>query len=157
MIDTDATQNYLASTQVERLGLVVGNGRGRVKIINSPSQPDSRISKGVLVKLGPYEGKFNLRLSKCSFAQKQIDFLGHVIEEGRIKMDQQKIQAVTDSPPPKDIHALRAFLGLCNFYQRFVKNYSHCSAVDKIPKESHALGLGSQASGGLQYIESGYV
>ncbi|OIT06388.1 putative mitochondrial protein, partial [Nicotiana attenuata] len=39
-------------------------------------------------------------------------------------MDQQKIQAITDWPTPKDVHALRAFLGLCNFYQRFVKNYS---------------------------------
>ncbi|OIT08969.1 putative mitochondrial protein, partial [Nicotiana attenuata] len=39
-------------------------------------------------------------------------------------MDQQKIQAITDWPPPKDAHALRAFLGLCNFYRRFVKNYS---------------------------------
>ncbi|OIT34346.1 putative mitochondrial protein, partial [Nicotiana attenuata] len=39
-------------------------------------------------------------------------------------MDQQKIQAITDWPPPKDVHALRAFLGLCNFYRRFVKNYS---------------------------------
>ncbi|OIT29381.1 putative mitochondrial protein, partial [Nicotiana attenuata] len=39
-------------------------------------------------------------------------------------MDQQKNQAITDWPPPKDVHALRAFLGLCNFYRRFVKNYS---------------------------------
>nr|XP_016513366.1 PREDICTED: uncharacterized mitochondrial protein AtMg00860-like [Nicotiana tabacum] len=39
-------------------------------------------------------------------------------------MDQQKIQAITDWPPPKDIHAFRSFLGLRNFYRRFVKNYS---------------------------------
>ncbi|XP_075099538.1 putative mitochondrial protein AtMg00860 [Nicotiana tabacum] len=39
-------------------------------------------------------------------------------------MDQQKIQAITNWPPPKDIHALKAFFGLCNFYRRFVKNYS---------------------------------
>ncbi|OIT19555.1 hypothetical protein A4A49_59137, partial [Nicotiana attenuata] len=39
-------------------------------------------------------------------------------------MDQQKIQAITDWPPPKDVNALRVFLGLCNFYQWFVKNYS---------------------------------
>ncbi|XP_075079357.1 uncharacterized protein LOC107827306 [Nicotiana tabacum] len=76
----------------------------------------------VLARLREHE--LYAKLSKCSFAQKQIDFLGHVIEEGRIKMDQQKIQAITDWPPPKDIHALRAFLGLCNFYRRFVKNYS---------------------------------
>nr|XP_016453102.1 PREDICTED: uncharacterized mitochondrial protein AtMg00860-like [Nicotiana tabacum] len=53
-----------------------------------------------------------------------IDFLRHVIKEGRIKMDQQKIQAITYWPPPNDIHALGAFLGLCNFYWRFMKNYS---------------------------------
>ncbi|OIT32638.1 putative mitochondrial protein, partial [Nicotiana attenuata] len=39
-------------------------------------------------------------------------------------MDQQKIQAITDWTPPKDVHALRAFLGVCNFYRWFVKNYS---------------------------------
>ncbi|OIT36285.1 putative mitochondrial protein, partial [Nicotiana attenuata] len=38
-------------------------------------------------------------------------------------IDQQQIQAITDWLPLKDIHALRAFLGLCNFYRRFVKNY----------------------------------
>uniref|UniRef100_A0A1S4CQM0 Uncharacterized protein n=1 Tax=Nicotiana tabacum TaxID=4097 RepID=A0A1S4CQM0_TOBAC len=62
MIDTGATHNYLASTQVERLGLVVGKGKGRVKAINSPPQPVGGIAKEVPVKLGPYEGKFNLRV-----------------------------------------------------------------------------------------------
>ncbi|XP_018629857.1 uncharacterized mitochondrial protein AtMg00860-like [Nicotiana tomentosiformis] len=71
-----------------------------------------------------WEHELYVKLSKCAFAQKQIDFLRHVIEEGRIKMAQQKIQEVTDWLPPKDIHALRAFLGLCNFYRRFVKDYS---------------------------------
>nr|XP_018634343.1 uncharacterized mitochondrial protein AtMg00860-like [Nicotiana tomentosiformis] len=65
-----------------------------------------------------------MRSCPSAFAQKKIDSLVHVIEEGRIKMDQHKIQTVTNWPPPKDIHALRAFLGLCNFYRRFVKNYS---------------------------------
>nr|XP_009779696.1 PREDICTED: uncharacterized protein LOC104228850 [Nicotiana sylvestris] len=62
MVDTGATHNYLASTQVERLGLVVGKGRGRVKAINSPPQPVGGIAKEVPMKLGPYEGKFNLRV-----------------------------------------------------------------------------------------------
>ncbi|XP_070004762.1 uncharacterized protein [Nicotiana sylvestris] len=62
MIDTGATHNYLALTQVEHLGLVVGKGRGRVKAINSPSQPVGGIAKEVLLKLGPYKGKFNLRV-----------------------------------------------------------------------------------------------
>ncbi|XP_070020446.1 uncharacterized protein [Nicotiana sylvestris] len=62
MIDTCATHNYLASAQVERLGLVVGKGRGSVKAINSPPQSVGEIAKEVPVKLGPYKGKFNLRV-----------------------------------------------------------------------------------------------
>ncbi|XP_070005929.1 uncharacterized protein [Nicotiana sylvestris] len=62
MIDTGATHNYLASTQVKRLGLVVGKGRGSFKAINSPPQPVGWIVKEVPVKLGPYEGKFNVRV-----------------------------------------------------------------------------------------------
>uniref|UniRef100_A0A1S4BZT8 Reverse transcriptase n=1 Tax=Nicotiana tabacum TaxID=4097 RepID=A0A1S4BZT8_TOBAC len=48
--------------KVERLGLVVGKGKGRVKAINSPPQPVGGMAKEVPVKLGPYEGKFNLRV-----------------------------------------------------------------------------------------------
>ncbi|XP_070003243.1 uncharacterized mitochondrial protein AtMg00860-like [Nicotiana sylvestris] len=76
----------------------------------------------VLAQLREHE--LYTKLSKCSFAQKQIDFLGHVIEEGRIKIDQQKIQAIIDWSSPMDIHSLRGFHGLCNFYRQFVKNYS---------------------------------
>ncbi|XP_016492053.1 putative mitochondrial protein AtMg00860 [Nicotiana tabacum] len=76
----------------------------------------------VLVRLREHE--LYTKLSKCFFTQKRIDFLGHVIKEGKIKMDQQKIQVITDWMPPKDIHVLRAFLGVCNFYRQFMKNYS---------------------------------
>ncbi|XP_070041432.1 uncharacterized protein [Nicotiana tomentosiformis] len=62
MIDTGTTHNYLASTQVECLGLVVGKGRGHIKVINSPPQPVGGISKGVPVKPDLYEEKFNLRV-----------------------------------------------------------------------------------------------
>ncbi|XP_060181990.1 uncharacterized protein LOC132611597 [Lycium barbarum] len=62
MIDTGAMHNYLATTEVERLGLVVRKGKGRVKAINSPPQLVGGIAKGVPVKMGPYEGKFDLRV-----------------------------------------------------------------------------------------------
>ncbi|XP_018624498.1 uncharacterized mitochondrial protein AtMg00860-like [Nicotiana tomentosiformis] len=70
-----------------------------------------------------WEHELYAKLSKCSFAQKQIDFLGYVIKECGIKIDQQKIQAITYWSPPKDIHTLRSFLGLCNLYRPFMKNH----------------------------------
>ncbi|XP_070028708.1 uncharacterized protein [Nicotiana sylvestris] len=75
MIDTGATHNYLASTQVERLGLVVGKGRGSVKVINSPPQPVDGIAKEVPVKLGPNEGKFNLCMLKKEVKRHEPMFL----------------------------------------------------------------------------------
>lgn len=45
---------YLASTEVERLGLTLEKGYVRVKAIHSASQPVSGIAKSVLIKVGPY-------------------------------------------------------------------------------------------------------
>ncbi|KAL0386193.1 UNVERIFIED_CONTAM: hypothetical protein Sradi_3013600 [Sesamum radiatum] len=58
MVDTGATHNYLASAEVERLGLVLEKGVGRVKAINSATQPIAGVAKSVL--MGPFEGKTNL-------------------------------------------------------------------------------------------------
>ncbi|KAL0394973.1 UNVERIFIED_CONTAM: RNA-directed DNA polymerase [Sesamum latifolium] len=60
MIDTGAIHNYLMSAKVERLGLVLEKGVGRVKAINSTAQPIAGVAKFVLIKVGPFEGKTNL-------------------------------------------------------------------------------------------------
>ncbi|XP_060196336.1 uncharacterized protein LOC132625764 [Lycium barbarum] len=62
MVDTGATHNYLASTEVEYFGLVVEKGRGRVKAINSPAIPVGGASKGVPFKLSSLEGKMNMSI-----------------------------------------------------------------------------------------------
>ncbi|KAM7491906.1 hypothetical protein LguiA_034827 [Lonicera macranthoides] len=59
MVDTGTMHNYQASTEVERLGLILEKGVGRVKAINSASQPVAGIAKSVLVKVGFYEGRTN--------------------------------------------------------------------------------------------------
>ncbi|KAK3020048.1 hypothetical protein RJ639_003361 [Escallonia herrerae] len=59
MVDTGATHNYISSTEVERLGLTLEKGCGRVKAINSAAQPVAGIARYVLIKIGPYEGRTN--------------------------------------------------------------------------------------------------
>ncbi|KAK3026126.1 hypothetical protein RJ639_042569 [Escallonia herrerae] len=59
MMDTGATHNYISSTKVERLGLTLEKGCGRVKAINSAAQPVAGIARSVLIKVGPYEGRTN--------------------------------------------------------------------------------------------------
>ncbi|KAK2977449.1 hypothetical protein RJ640_028610 [Escallonia rubra] len=59
MVDTRATHNYISSTEVERLGLTLEKRCGRVKAINSAAQPVAGITRSVLIKIGPYEGRTN--------------------------------------------------------------------------------------------------
>lgn len=40
-----------------------------------------------------------------------------------MKVDERKIEVMVDWPLPKDVLALRRFLGLIDYYQRFIKNY----------------------------------
>ncbi|XP_022899436.1 uncharacterized protein LOC111412751 [Olea europaea var. sylvestris] len=61
---TGATHNYLACTEVERLGLVLEKGSGKVKAINSTAQPIAGVAKSMLIKVGPFEGRTNLSVGR---------------------------------------------------------------------------------------------
>lgn len=60
---------------------------------------------------------------KCSFGQAEIAYLGHVISGKGVAADPEKIEAVKQWPKPKNITALRGFLGLTGYYRRFVEAY----------------------------------
>ncbi|KAA0060640.1 uncharacterized protein E6C27_scaffold22G005260 [Cucumis melo var. makuwa] len=70
------------------------------------------------------ENQLYVKREKCSFAQERINFLGHVIECGRIGMEEGKIAAIRDWAMPKSVSELRSFLGLANYYRRFVEGFS---------------------------------
>jgi len=65
-----------------------------------------------------------LRPEKCSFNQTSMEYLGLIISEGEIRMDPVKLKAVTNWPLPKTKKDIQKFLGFCNFYRHFVKDYS---------------------------------
>jgi hypothetical protein len=52
------------------------------------------------------------KLSKCSFYQKQIHYLGHIISKDGIAVDLEKIEAIREWPAPKNVTGVRSFMGL---------------------------------------------
>ncbi|XP_061190068.1 uncharacterized protein K02A2.6-like [Saccostrea echinata] len=70
--------------------------------------------------------EYNLRAnkSKCQFFQDQIEYCGHLIDKQGLHKTKDKIKAVLDTPEPTNTTQLRAFLGLVNYYHKFLPNLS---------------------------------
>ena len=68
--------------------------------------------------------KLYAKLTKCSFGQQEIEYLGHIISKEGVATDPQKLSIIKNWPLcPSTITQLRAFLGLTGYYRRFLQDY----------------------------------
>ena len=70
------------------------------------------------------DSKLKAKMKKCEFMLDEIEFLGHVISKNGVATDEKKIKAIKEWPKPKNLTELQSFLGLANYYRRFIKGYS---------------------------------
>jgi hypothetical protein len=73
------------------------------------------------------EHRLYVKLSKCEFWMKQVAFLGHVISKGGISVDPSKVQDVLSWNAPTSVGNIRSFLGLVEYYRRFIKGFLRIS------------------------------
>ena len=59
---------------------------------------------------------------------KKIGFLGVIIGPNKIKIEKEKVNRVLDWPEPKSIKDIRKFLGLANYYRRFIKDFARVAS-----------------------------
>jgi len=65
-----------------------------------------------------------IKLEKCAWKVQKVNFLGVVMGQGKIKMEEDKVAGVLSWPVPKTVRDVRKFLGLANYYKRFVKDFA---------------------------------
>src|SRR5271169_1506102 len=72
--------------------------------------------------------KLYLKPKKCVFDQPEVQFCGHMVGNGTIRVMDQKVKIIQEWPRPKNVHQVRQFYGLANYYRRFIKGFGAIGA-----------------------------
>jgi hypothetical protein len=72
--------------------------------------------------------KLTLNLNKCTLFVSEIKFLGHIISAQGIRVNEEKVKAIKDWPEPTSSKDVQRFLGLANYFRRFIQGYSSLAA-----------------------------
>ena len=93
-------------------------------IIIYSSTPEEHLQniKTVFKKLR--HAKLSMKLNKCHFFAKEIQYLGHILGVEGIKPVPAKTEAIKAMHPPINLKQVRTFLGLVRYYRKFIKNFA---------------------------------
>jgi hypothetical protein len=89
-------------------------------LIASPCQESPRRHVAEVLRI-LQENSLLINAGKCTFGVTSIEFLGHQVAATGIKPLADRVAAIKQFPWPLNIRELQAFLGLFNFYRRFVQ------------------------------------
>nr|XP_027097511.1 uncharacterized protein LOC113717062 [Coffea arabica] len=79
-----------------------------------------------------------VKKSKCAFAQRRVDYLGHTITDKGVSMDDSKVSSILHWAVPQNVKELRGFLGLIGYYRRFVKHYGQvCKPLTELLRKDN--------------------
>ena len=67
--------------------------------------------------------KLYIKESKCHLFLKRVNFLGHVLDENGISLESGKVDVIRNWPQLTSVQHVQQFLGLCNYYRRFVPRF----------------------------------
>jgi hypothetical protein len=95
-----------------------------------------------------------LKPEKCRFYQKEVEYLGVIIGQGKVKMDPVKVEGIANWPTPSTVKEVRSFLGFCNFYRAFIPRFSHTARpLNDLTKKSRQWSWGDEEEKAFQALK----
>ena len=96
-----------------------------------------------------------LKQQKCAFMLPSVSYLGHVISAEGLRTEESKVKAVVDAPEPKNVAELRSFLGLVNYYGKFLPDLATTLApLYKLLRQTMTWRWGTQQSKAFQAVKA---
>ena len=93
------------------------------------------------------DAQLRLKTSKCRWFCRKDKILGHIISEGQIAMDESKVDAIKNHEPFRNVKHIQQFLGMWNYYRRFVKDYAKiASPITELLKDR----MGGETTSGIR-------
>jgi len=68
--------------------------------------------------------KLYVKLSKCEFGKTSLNYLGHIVGGGELRIDPSKVAVIVNWPKPKSATEVRIFLGVAQYWRKFISNFS---------------------------------
>ena len=72
--------------------------------------------------------KLFLKMSKCEFGKTSLVYLGNIVGGGELRIDPSKVEAIVNWPTPKTVTEVRIFLGVAQYWRKFIANFSSIAA-----------------------------
>ena len=86
------------------------------------------------------DNELYLKTEKCEFETQKLEYLGVIIKPDSIEMDPIKLTGIKAWPVPKSAKNVKQFMGFCNFYRKFIKDYSHIAQpLNKLSRKTTAF------------------
>ena len=98
-----------------------------VLIYGRDKEQHDKTLESVLQRVKDHNLSLNMR--KCEFEKRSTVFLGHLIEDGAVRPDPDRLKPLHDFPLPKSSAQLQRFLGLATYYSKYVQNFSGCAKI----------------------------
>jgi hypothetical protein len=94
---------------------------------------------------------------KVVFATRGISFLGHIISPAGVRIDPERTRAIRDFPPPKDAKGISRFVGMVNFYHKFIPHFADIAApLNALRKKGAKFTSGKSQQEAFDFLKAGY-
>lgn len=100
--------------------------------------------------------EFNLRVSvdKKQLGKREVRFMGHILSESGVRPNPDKIKAIAEVPVPKDVKELRGFLGMANYYRKFIQGFADkAEPLTALTKKGVRWGVGERELESFQALK----